>query len=262
MDNQQSVVTYIECPYCGKKLKFLSATHLKRHGKTVNDVKSEFPNQSLASQSYRDKQRKDSKERWKEEGYRDRVSATLKITQNREDIKEKIANGNRVKWSDEAYKKRVSKKIRETQNRPDKKLHMSKLSSDAILDGTIGNVRYKVRYHGKELCLKSSDELEVFNYLNELNIPFTYEDIRYKYKFDTYMLYHIVDFYLPNYNLILEVKPNYKFQERFIKSHDKEYRKTLAKRDGGIALGYKYIFITEDNLDSKDSFYKAISKYM
>ena len=40
MDNQQSVVTYIECPYCGKKLKFLNATHLKRHGKTVSDVKS------------------------------------------------------------------------------------------------------------------------------------------------------------------------------------------------------------------------------
>lgn len=142
MDNQQSVVTYIECPYCGKKLKFLNATHLKRHGKTVSDVKSEFPNQSLASQSYRDRQREDTRDRWEEEGYRDRVSATLKITQNREDIKEKIANGNRVKWSNE------------------------------------------------------------------------------------------------------------------------EYRKIIAKRDGGIALGYNYIFITEDNLDSKDSFYKAISKYM
>lgn len=101
MDNQQSVVTYIECPYCGKKLKFLNATHLKRHGKTVSDVKSEFPNQSLASQSYRDRQREDTRDRWEEEGYRDRVSATLKITQNREDIKEKIANGNRVKWSNE-----------------------------------------------------------------------------------------------------------------------------------------------------------------
>lgn len=171
MDNQQSVVTYIECPYCGKKLKFLNATHLKRHGKTVSDVKSEFPNQSLASQSYRDRQREDTRDRWEEEGYRDRVSATL-------------------------------------------------------------------------------------------NIPFEYESIRYEYKIDGFRLYHVVDFYIPKYNLIIEVKPSYKFKDGFIKNHNEEYRKIIAKRDGGIALGYNYIFITEDNLDSKDSFYKAISKYM
>lgn len=262
MDNQQSVVTYIECPYCGKKLKFLNATHLKRHGKTVSDVKSEFPNQSLASQSYRDKQREDTRDRWEEDGYRDRVSATLKITQNREDIKEKIANGNRVKWSDEDYKNRVSKKIRDTQNRPDKKLHMSKLSSNALLDGTIGSANYRVDYLGKELYLRSSYELKVFNYLIDLNISFKYEDIRYEYDFDGFRLYHVVDFYIPKYNLIIEVKPSYKFKDGFIKNHNEEYRKIIAKRDGGIALGYNYIFITEDNLDNKDSFYKAISEYM
>ena len=217
MDNQQSVVTYIECPYCGKKLKFLNATHLKRHGKTVSDVKSEFPNQSFASQSYRDRQRDDTRDRWEEDGYRDRVSATLKITQNREDVKEKIANGNRVKWSDEDYKKRVSKKIRDTQNRPDKKLHMSKLSSNALLDGTIGSARYRVRYCGKELYLRSSYELRVFNYLDELKIPFKYEDTRYEYKFDTFKLCHVVDFYIRNYNLILEFKHIFNLKESFIK---------------------------------------------
>lgn len=262
MDNQQSVVTYIECPYCGKKLKFLNATHLKRHGKTVSDVKSEFPNQSLASQSYRDKQRDDTRDRWEEDGYRDRVSATLKITQNREDIKEKIANGNRVKWSNEDYKRRVSKKIRDTQNRPDKKLHMSKLSSMALTCGTIGEIWKHVTYGDKVLCLRSSLELKTFNYLVELNIPFEYESIIYEYKIDGFSLFHVVDFYLPQYNLIIEVKPKYKFKEGFIKNHNEEYRKIIAKRDGGIALGYNYIFITEDNLDSKDSFYKAISKYM
>lgn len=139
---------------------------------------------------------------------------------------------------------------------------MSKLSSNALLDGTIGSARYRVRYCGKELYLRSSYELRVFNYLDELKIPFKYEDTRYEYKFDTFKLCRVVDFYIPKYNLIIEVKPSYKFKERFIKNHNEEYRKIMAKRDGGIALGYNYIFITEDNLESKESFYKAISKYM
>nr|DAK11639.1 MAG TPA: endonuclease I [Caudoviricetes sp.] len=159
-------------------------------------------------------------------------------------------------------KKRVSKKIRDTQNRPDKKLHMSKLSSNALLDGTIGSVKCIVNYLGRELYLRSSYELKVFTYLNDLDISFKYEDTRYEYDFDGFRLYHVVDFYIPKYNLIIEVKPSYKFKDGFIKNHNEEYRKIIAKRDGGIALGYNSIFITEDNLDSKDSFYKAISKYV
>ena len=35
---------FVICPYCSKKLKQFTASHLKKHDKTIQDLKKEFPN--------------------------------------------------------------------------------------------------------------------------------------------------------------------------------------------------------------------------
>ena len=64
-------------------------------------------------------------------------------------------------------------------------------------------------YHDNvEYKLRSSYEKKVYDLLVEGQFNFTYEKLRIKYKeLDNKSRVHIVDFYLPEDNLILEVKP-------------------------------------------------------
>lgn len=40
---------YIECPYCKKRLTYISGSHLKKHNKSKDDIKKEFNNMNLMS---------------------------------------------------------------------------------------------------------------------------------------------------------------------------------------------------------------------
>jgi len=40
-------VNYLKCPYCNKKLKTITATHLKLHNKKIQDLRIEFPSQQI-----------------------------------------------------------------------------------------------------------------------------------------------------------------------------------------------------------------------
>ena len=42
---------FVRCPYCGKKLMFINPSHLKLHNKTSNDLKIEFPDLCVMSNS-------------------------------------------------------------------------------------------------------------------------------------------------------------------------------------------------------------------
>jgi hypothetical protein len=42
---------HVTCPYCSKRMKIIQHTHLKSHGKTVDDFKREFPNHPFRCQS-------------------------------------------------------------------------------------------------------------------------------------------------------------------------------------------------------------------
>jgi len=38
---------YINCPYCGKRVKTITPSHLKLHNKTIQDLKAEFSSQAI-----------------------------------------------------------------------------------------------------------------------------------------------------------------------------------------------------------------------
>ena len=96
------------------------------------------------------------------------------------------------------------------------------------IDGTIYSCRSKLEY---SIC----------SILESLNIMFEYENIEIDYfREDGSKHKYLPDFYLPNYNLIIEGKM----------SNEQELDMVVRKREATINAGYKFLFI--DEIDIKD----------
>lgn len=86
-------------------------------------------------------------------------------------------------------------------------------------------------WEGKTYFLRSSFETEYANYLDRNHIKYDVEKIRIKY-FDTQLNKEriaIPDFYLPEYNTLVEIKSSYTIDVQNLKDKFKSYEK----------LGYK-----------------------
>lgn len=108
----------------------------------------------------------------------------------------------------------------------------------------LGDKRYK-DIKGNTVKLRSSLELTLYNYLIETNLKFEYETIRIVYSISDKEYVYIPDFYLPDYNMILEVKP-------YIYTDNK---KNICKKQATIQAGYKFLFVTERELKDLNSFF-------
>lgn len=98
------------------------------------------------------------------------------------------------------------------------------------------------RYNYNGIPLRSSWEVQFAEWLDSENIKYEYEKVKVNY-FDPYYQRNRVyypDFYLPEYNLCVEVKPKVYLDDETV----------LAKRDACINAGYKFIFITQDELSN------------
>lgn len=110
---------------------------------------------------------------------------------------------------------------------------------------------YRCKYvssHGKIYYLKSSYELRICRFLDRNNIDFEYEFKGFEYVYDNSRHTYYPDFYLKDYGLVLEVKP-----EKFITDD-----LVLAKFNVVKDLGYNIIFITEDEVFSESNFLDTI----
>lgn len=287
MDNQQSgSEDFVVCPYCSEKLRDLY-THIRcKHHKTKKEALQDFPgmefrckiltdkvqkiNKRIANTSeVQEKRRKSlkvryetdsdlryrisslSREMWKREGHRELVSRK---------VKEKTRKANKIKWSNKEYHDKVSSKIRKTQNKPEKRQHMSKVSSENIIEGRIGSKRFKVHINGRVQCLRSKLEYKTYEYLNSLNIYYEYENIKIPYtSYDGSEKIYIIDYYIPKYNLIIEVKPSYKLTRKsWIKKNIEESTNIQLKKEVSVKSGYRYTFVTEDDLIDINSFKKCL----
>ena len=296
MDNQQSgSEDFVICPYCGDKLRDLY-THIRcKHHKTKEEALHDFPGMEFRCKSLRDKVQKInkritntpevqekrrkslkvryetdedlrnkisslSKDMWKREGHRELVSRKVKEKRSTSLSKEKTRKANKIKWSNKEYHDRVSSKIRKTQNKPEKRQYMSKVSSENIIKGRIGSKRFKVRINGRVRCLRSKLEYKTYEYLNSLNIYYEYENIKLPYiSYDGSEKTYVIDYYIPKYNLILEVKPSYKLTRKsWIKKNIEESTNIQLKKEASLKSGYKYIFVTEDDLVGINSFKKCL----
>lgn len=124
-------------------------------------------------------------------------------------------------WSDPEWRSWKSHQQSEQQKQ---------LVRDGLLD--LPGYGQRVEYNG--VLLRSSWELIVATELDSLKIKWEYEKfcIKYTNQEGEEKLYR-PDFYLPDYNLILEVHPLPLIDE-----------KMLCKRAGALSAGYNFLFIT------------------
>lgn len=109
-----------------------------------------------------------------------------------------------------------------------------------------GSKKSYVDCNGNSVELRSSYELQLYNYLISSNIKFEYESIEIKYiSTDNKQHVYTPDFYLSDYNLILEVKPKIYTTNKI----------NQIKRKICIDLGYNFLFITENELSDLNCYF-------
>lgn len=135
---------------------------------------------------------------------------------------EQMSNLLHDKWSDEEWKSN----------------HLSKMFD--------GSKKIYEDINNNEVEFRSSWELSLHNYLVSHNINYEYESIKIKYKStDSKIHNYYPDFYIPDLNLILEVKPN-----MYTSNKINQIKKQVA-----IDSGYNFKFITENELKDLNSFF-------
>lgn len=98
------------------------------------------------------------------------------------------------------------------------------------------------RYRYGENSFRSTWEVEFAKWLDSENIHFEYEGVKVKYLDPErgYERTYYPDFYLPDQNLCIEIKPKVYLDSKVVK----------AKRDACLKAGYKFKFITQDELNN------------
>lgn len=97
-------------------------------------------------------------------------------------------------------------------------------------------IEYSSKNNGV-IHLRSSWERVLAEFMDDHDIKWSYESLSIKYEFNNRIRRYIPDFYLEEYNLILEVKPNIFIDEV-----------VMAKLDSCEDKGYRVKLVTEDHL--------------
>lgn len=105
---------------------------------------------------------------------------------------------------------------------------------------------------GMRLKLRSSWEVTVCGYLDLLNIEYQYETLKIPYVYRGKRRRYYTDFYLRKYNLVIEVKPDCFTKDPMV----------VAKKEATERSGYRFVFITEDDITSLGTFKKKLLCYL
>jgi hypothetical protein len=98
-----------------------------------------------------------------------------------------------------------------------------------------------VPVHYKGITYQSKTEVKFAKILERMNIAFEYHSKRVPYQFDNGTHYYHIDFYLPVFDLYVEVKSRYYWEENLDKN--------LAKMNAVLSRGMKIILILEKEID-------------
>jgi hypothetical protein len=111
------------------------------------------------------------------------------------------------------------------------------------------SLRGYIKADGSVVKLRSTWELSLVNYLDAMSILYEYELAKFSYVFEGKVRTYIPDFYLTDYNVYLEVKP-----EHFINAPI-----NVAKYNSVIDSGNRIYYVTYKEIESEESFKAFIS---
>lgn len=221
-ENNEETDGTLVCSECGSSGYQNLTRHLKSsHQMTPQDYLSKHPDDKV----YTDEMRK----KFSKGGY----AANQVMRDNGFDFSERSrkARKTEVENDPDAYLKRNRKLFQD----PDFKDRASRRLMKA-------NRWHGDRYRYNGMSFRSTWEVKFAKWLDSEKISFEYEGVKVKY-FDpekgTERTYY-PDFYLPDQNLCVEVKPKIYLDSKVVQS----------KRDACIEAGYKFKFITQDELNN------------
>ena len=244
------------CPLCGKKnLKQLTQHLTWKHNMTREKFEKLYPEQTLFIPEISDRCRRATQighevylknfendpEKYKK-SYKER---SIKRTKNNPDIGIKIAtilrrNGVYEKTSERSKRMWESTEYRKMQSEKCKRQHENGLTEIVIKKSlnrnhvkvaSINNVLYRFR---------SSYELDFALLLDSLGIKFEYESIKINYFYNGKIHVYYPDFYIPDTNIVFEVKPYFRIQDI----------RNQCKQRACVESGYSFRYITEYELEN------------
>ncbi len=155
------------------------------------------------TQEYKDKRSTISLEIWERPGFKEQMQENL----------DNFITRTRIAWKDPEYKIKMAQvQAARYVNNPELRSRYSKIAMKRVKDPNdfLGKSR---TYRYKDYCLKSKYELYFATFLESNSIPWEYE-IPFEYcKLDGTPSMYLVDFFLPSYNVYVEIKDKYWINE-------------------------------------------------
>lgn len=231
------MIDEVICPYCGVARKRLWLHIKSAHDKSMSEAKSEFPNYKWFADSESEKFTNAARVMLSNESNKDKIRAAG--TKN-------LIEFNKTQWTDAQRVKRSqiqSDKWKDPEYR--NKWHETRMQPDNLTRCAMNKFKMKEYPNG---LFRSSYESQCALVLTQLDYTYEYEPFYVRYQYEGKDYSYSVDFYLKEFNMIIEVKP-----KKFI-----NLPKNQAKMKGSLNAGYNYIFLTEDELWNPDKVQELI----
>ena len=245
------------CPICGAEKRNLTKHINMLHKLTKEDFLKLYPNTKMVSEETSDLISKSLINNWKDETYANKCSSYAKSDRNiggtnlkgvpkSEETKQKMKNFANSKRGKEIRSNNLSNVLNELWK--DEVYVQSKrdLGRNQMLknmnDESYGHKRYK--YNGTSF--RSTWEVNTAKVLDSIGIKYEYEKYRFNYKINDIEHIYIPDFYLVDYKIFLEVKP-----QNFINEI------TDIKLESVKKSGYKIFYVTTNETNKLFKFLKS-----
>ena len=234
---------------CGHKVNKDLSNHLRKsHGLSNKEYQDMYPDSEVCSEEVKEHRRsngiKTSHILWRTEAgsdFRARRSQCMTNTNNENwknpEYREMMSERGKAQWTDE-YRELKSKLAKDQWSNPDIKAKQIESLKDFYnspegLEAIRKKVRFKVEYNG--VIYRSRWEVDLAHFLDIKRINYEYERVVIRYLDSSGRVRrYITDFYLRDYNLIIEVKPDYRIK----------YDDVQRKKEATELEGYRFMFVS------------------
>lgn len=223
---------YVTCPICGHKAKMLHH-HIRgsAHNMSVEEFREKYPDSPLSSKYYIDRCSDGAKAMINKYGQ-------TKLTEGKLNS-ELFHNQKSAQMRELAYANHANPDIRE------------KIEGFKKGKFHLGSLKEYELSNGQKVYLRSGFELRMYEYLLKSGLDFSYESLSIPYEIDGKTKTYHPDFFIPKFNLVIEVKPETYQKWPIFK----------AKLDGIKKTKYNFIVISEDEIYEEEKVMNLINQF-
>lgn len=220
-------VDYVVCPLCGKKYSRLKSHLLKSHENfNLNEYLETHPDFKLISDKLRNKIINNTKNYAKL--HPDEMIRRANLSWEKGNLYEIRQEQCKRQWSDPEFVAMKTENSHQTMLRLNRDKEFSKMAMKNL-------VNWKHReYWYNGINYRSQSEADLAKLLDDNHINYEYETLKIPYIFNNEEHTYTIDFYLPDYNLIVEVKPKEYQDDKVVK----------IKLESCKNLGYNILIIS------------------